>query len=62
MMRLAEDMLSFCIKNTRDNPMFFLKKNFSPDLDITSLEQRKEKTGNLDVYDQFDDTSAFDSS
>lgn len=48
MMRLAEDMLSFCIKNTRDNPMFFLKKNFSPDLDITTLEQRKEKTGSLD--------------
>ncbi len=54
MMRLVEDMLSFCLKNTRDNPMFFLKKNFSPDLDITTLEQRKDKTGSLDVYDQFD--------
>lgn len=54
MMRLVEDILSFCLKNTRDNPMFFLKKNFSPDLDITTLEQRKEKTGSLDVYDQFD--------
>ena len=29
--------------------MFFLKKNFSPDLDIATLEQRKEKTGTLDV-------------
>ena len=54
MIRLVEDLLSFCLKNTRDNPMSFLKKNFSPDLDISILEQRKEKTGSLDVYDQFD--------
>lgn len=41
MMRLAEDILSFCIKNTRDNPLFFLKKTFTPDLDISTLQQRK---------------------
>lgn len=35
--------------------MFFLKKTFTPDMDVSILEQRKDFIGNLDVYFQFDD-------
>lgn len=55
MLRIAEDILSFCLKNTRENPLPFLKKTFTPDLDVSILEQRKVVNGNLDVYFQFDD-------
>lgn len=54
MLRIAEDILTYCIKNTRDNPLVFLKKTFEPDLDVSLLEQRSDFTGNLDVYYQFD--------
>lgn len=55
MMRIAEDIITFCLKNTRENPLLFLKKTFNPDMDVSTLEQRKDFTGNLDVYFQFDD-------
>ena len=55
MMRIAEDIISFCLKNTRENPLFFLKKTFTPDMNVSTLEQRKDFTSNLDVYFQFDD-------
>jgi len=55
MMRIAEDIISFCLKNTRENPLSFLKKTFTPDLDVSMLEQRKVVSGNLDVCFQFDD-------
>jgi integrase len=55
MLRIAEDIISFCFKNTRENPLSFLKKTFTPDLDVSILEQRKSISGNLDVYFQFDD-------
>ena len=55
MIRIAKDNITFCLKNTRENPLLFLKKTFTPDLDVSTLEQRKDFTGNLDVYFQFDD-------
>lgn len=55
MIRIAEDIITYCLKNTRENPLLFLRKTFSPDLDVSTLEQRKDFTGNLDVYFQFDD-------
>ena len=55
MMRIAEDIITFCLKNTRENPVIFLKKTFTPEMDVSILEQLKDFTGNLDVYFQFDD-------
>ena len=54
MMRLAEDILHFCIKNTKENPLVFLKTTFAPDFDISLLEKRRALVTNLDVYYQFD--------
>lgn len=55
MLRIAEDILTFCLKNTRENPLSFLKKTFTPDLDVSMLDKCKDFNGNLDVYFQFDD-------
>jgi hypothetical protein len=55
MMRLAEDILRYCLKNTKDNPLNFLKATFSPDFDMSLLEKRMGLVANLDVYYQFDE-------
>ena len=54
MIRIAEVIITYCLKNTSENPLLFLKKTFSPDLDSSTPEQRKNIIDNLDVYAQFD--------
>ncbi|RYE56026.1 MAG: site-specific integrase [Sphingobacteriales bacterium] len=55
MLRLAEDILTFCINHTDENPLKFLKGTFNPELDLSLLERRKAIVSSLDIYVQFDE-------
>jgi hypothetical protein len=50
--RLVEDIISFALEHNLENPVSFVKRIFTPDLDINSLEINDTNTlKNLDCYD-----------
>jgi integrase len=64
MIRIAEDIVSFALKENIEDPMAFLKKTFQPDFDLTTLPDlakqqaqpsKGEETVNLDFIHQYDD-------
>lgn len=65
MVRLAEDIVSFALKNNVNDPLKFVKETFEPHFDISLLdnklksntqdEQQKNEIVNLNFFFQFDD-------
>jgi site-specific recombinase XerD len=57
--RVAEDILTFAVKNKIADRLSFLKKNFVPDFDISKLEEKAKEADrlkvNLDVFFQIDE-------
>jgi len=60
MLRLAEDIVAFALKNRLDNPLKFVKETFHPNFDITTLHEGAIKANelvevNLNFFYQFDE-------
>jgi hypothetical protein len=67
LMRKAEDIVSFAIKERIEDPLEFLRKTFHPNFNVASLQSTTEvtellkvqtnRTTNLDLYFRIDDCS-----
>ena len=59
MIRLAQDIASFAIKNNMTDPCSFLKKTFKPGFDLSLLKEKAKEVElpevNLDVFFQIDE-------
>lgn len=61
MIRIAQDIVSFAAKKKLPDPVTFLKNNFKPEFDISSLKEKQieivpsKLKVNLDLYFQIDD-------
>lgn len=65
LLRIAQDIVSFALKNRIEDPVDFLKKTFHPNLNVALHQHKAEEVGfinvkkgnktNLDLYFQIDD-------